>query len=274
MEKKTKQSVALGAAIAAIAAAIILCIAVPLLCTDQAAVSLADVRLIAHRGYSAAAPENSLAAFRLAGDHGFWGAECDIQQTADGQWIVMHDDDVDRTTDGAGPVRTFSFSGIRTLHIDSGNGLDRFPNEKVPTLTEYLDICREYGIHPVIEIKKSPVEQMDGLAALLSAREEKERFVVISFSRDDLARIKQLMPQTEMYLLTQKATRNDIDFCLQNGINGLDFKHKTGNDVIRAAQDAGLKTVVWTIDSTKKAARFLKLGVDGITTNALLPPEE
>ncbi len=273
MQNQTKRTVAIDAAIAAVLAAVLLCIVVPSLFFKGDPVPAENVQMVGHRGFSAVAPENTLAAFRQAGEHGFWGVECDIQQTADGVWVIMHDNSVDRTTDGTGAVQEMSFAQIQALHIDAGNGLDRFPDEKVPTLTEYLDLCKTYGLHPVIEIKACPVEQMDDLGRLLSAREEKESFVLISFSRDDLVRIKTLMPQNPVWLLTESATQDDIDFCLQNGIDGLDFKHVTKPGVARAAAKAGLKTVVWTVDDLRKVRKFYDLGVTGFTTNALPSPE-
>ena len=133
-----------------------------------------SVRMMAHRGFSALAPENTLPAFRLAGEYGFWGAECDTSPTADGVWIVMHDDTVDRTTNGEGKVKDLTYDEIRALTIDDGSNVENYPDTKVPTLTEYLDVCGEYGLHPVIEIKTcADLADMDSLAALLSTREDK-----------------------------------------------------------------------------------------------------
>ncbi len=130
-----------------------------------------SVRMTAHRGYSAIAPENTLPAFRLAGEYGFWGAECDICNTADGEWVIMHDDTVDRMTDGVGKVNEMTFAEIRALTVDAGNNAEAYPGTKVPTLTEYLDVCKEYGMHAVIEIKdNADYAKLDDLADLLSAR--------------------------------------------------------------------------------------------------------
>ena len=83
-----------------------------------------SVRMTAHRGYSAMAPENTLPAFRLAGEYGFWGAECDTSPTADGVWIIMHDDTVDRMTDGEGKVKDLTYDEIRALTIDDGSNVE------------------------------------------------------------------------------------------------------------------------------------------------------
>lgn len=229
-----------------------------------------SVRMVAHRGYSAVAPENTLPSFRMAGEYGFWGAECDTSPTEDGVWIIMHDDTVDRTTDGTGKVGELTYTEIATMTIDAGNNVEQYPGTKVPTLTEYLDVCKEYNLHPVIEVKPSaPVDSMDDLADLLSAREEKDRFVIISFSRELLAALKPLMPETPMYLLSSPATEDDIRFCLENGIDGIDFSYITSEEIVKAAINDGLKVMVWTIDDTDTVEHFYKWGVRDFTTNAL-----
>ena len=230
-----------------------------------------SMRMTAHRGYSSAAPENTLPAFRLAGEAGFWGAECDTAPTADGVWVIMHDDTVDRMTDGEGRVSDLTYAEIRALTVDAGSNAERYPGTKVPTLTEYLDVCKEYQLHPVIEIKGgAKAEDMESLAALLSAREEKEMFTVITFSRALAARIKELLPETPVFLLvTVGETEEAVDFCKANHIDGLDFVCVLDDALIRTYMDSGLKTMCWTVDDIESAERVYKLGVRDITTNCL-----
>ena len=238
-----------------------------------------SVRMTAHRGYSAMAPENTLPAFRLAGEYGFWGAECDTSPTADGVWIIMHDDTVDRMTDGEGKVKDLTYDEIRALTINDGSNVKDYPDTKVPTLTEYLDVCREYGVHPVIEIKTcADVADMDSLAALLSAREDKEMFTVITFGAEHAARIKALMPQTPVFYLIGGDLSSDFDgairFCLDNHLDGVDFCWNWDEEHVKAVQAAGLKTMVWTVDDPDVAAQHYEWGVRDITTNCLTQSEE
>ena len=230
-----------------------------------------SMRMTAHRGYSSIAPENTLPAFRLAGEYGFWGTECDTTPTADGVWIIMHDDTVDRMTDGEGKVKDLTYAEIREMTVDAGSNVDRYPDTKVPTLTEYLDVCREYGMHPVIEIKgNATVEDMDSLAALLSAREEKEMFTLISFGRGQIVRIKELLPEIPAFLLiTVGADEEAVDFCRANGLDGLDFVSALEDELIETIVASGLKTMAWTVDDIEGAERLYRLGVRDITTNRL-----
>lgn len=241
---------------------------------SSAVISAGSVRMIAHRGYSSIAPENTLPAFREAGRYGFWGAECDISPTKDGVWVIMHDETVDRTTDGKGKVADFTLDEIRELTVDSGSNVRRYPGTKVPTLVEYLDVCKKYGMHPVIEIKTcSPVEAMDSLAALLRSREEKDMFTVITFGQEHAKRIKQLLPETPVYLLLGGGPDDDLDAaincCLDGGLDGIDFAYVWKENDVGRIKEAGLKTMVWTVDDVDTAEKFYKMGVRDFTTNTL-----
>ena len=232
-----------------------------------------SLQMIGHRGYSAIAPENTLPAFKLAGEHGFWGVECDITPTADGVWVLMHDNDVDRMTDGTGIVTDLTYDEIRALRVDSGNGIEQYPDLRVPTLVEYLDVCKEYALHPVIEIKSNAkVTDMDDLAAVLSARPEKDLFTVITFERTLAARMKELMPETPVFLLVDRKMEEEcIDFCLEHHLDGIDFAFQVESALVRKIQEAGLATIVWTVDSPAQAKRHYDLGVRAFTTNKLAP---
>ena len=231
-----------------------------------------EMRITAHRGLSALAPENTLPAYRLAGEYGFWGAECDISQTADGVWVLMHDKTVDRMTDGEGLVSDYTYEALSALTIDAGNNVQQYPGTKVPTLIEYLDVCKAYGLHPVIEIKETvAVENLPDLAAILSAREEKDRFVVISWGRELISGIKALLPATPCYLIGGPGTAEDVDFCAENGIDGLDTSYNVDPAVIGYAKEKGLKLMAWTVDSVTWIERMAAYGITDITSNCAVP---
>ncbi|MBQ6164259.1 MAG: glycerophosphodiester phosphodiesterase [Clostridia bacterium] len=232
-----------------------------------------DIRATAHRGYSSIAPENTLPAFRLAGEYGFWGAECDIHLTSDGVWVVSHDTTIDRMTDGEGAIADMTYEELMSYTIDAGSNIADYPDLKTPTLVEYLDVCKEFGLHCVIEIKDIPSGDYGSLARILNAREEKDRFVIISFDRNVLLAVRPLMPETPMYLLESPATQSGIDFCLVNGIDGIDFSYITDEETVRAIEDAGLRTMVWTVDDLKTAETYYGWGVRDITTNSLVPQQ-
>ncbi len=223
------------------------------------------VSFIAHRGASRGAPENTLPAYDLAGQLGFWGAECDIQLTKDEQWILMHDSTVDRTTDGSGSVSALTLAEIKTL--DAGSWFDdEYAGTKVPTLTEYLHCCKRNNLVPVMEIKATSsysVAQLNSLVNQTKSIMTNGAFTFISFSQDVIRNLRLVDKDIELQLVVGAATQSHIDFCLQIGrcmldassIGNLDFK--------------GVMLNCWTINNSETARNYAAKGVKQITTDVL-----
>ena len=120
-----------------------------------------DIRFVAHRGLSSMAPENTLAAFSLAGQAGFWGIECDVWETAPevpsdpdtSRFAICHNPNVNAIYGVNRDIRSSRPSRLSSLRAKKGKNISRYPYEKLPFLEDYLAICRKYRIHPVIEIK-------------------------------------------------------------------------------------------------------------------------
>lgn len=230
------------------------------------------MRMIAHQGYSAVAPGNTLPAYEAAGKSDFWGAECDIQRTKDGVWILMHNDTVDAMTDGTGEISELTYAEITKFNVDSGNNIENYPGLKVARLEEYLDVCKEYGLHPVIEIKeKADPDYLFEVAGILSGRDEKEMFHVISFGREICLKMKELMPSLRVYLIVsyEDVSKENIDFAVSNHLDGMDIHVYHPDDYVKAVVESGLDVFVWTIDDMENCERFYELGVNAITTNSI-----
>ena len=110
-------------------------------------------RFFAHRGASNIAPENTMAAFEFAGELGFAGIETDTWRTSDGVWVCIHDETVDRTTNGTGTVEALTSTYIDTLTIDGGLNVALYEGLKVPTLEQYFRVCKKYNCVAAVEIK-------------------------------------------------------------------------------------------------------------------------
>lgn len=230
------------------------------------------MRMIAHTGYSAVAPGNTLPAYEAAGKSDFWGAECDIQRTKDGVWILMHNDTVDGMTDGTGKVSELTYDEIMQFNVDTGNNIENYPGLKVAKLEEYLDVCKKYGLHPVIEIKdNADPEYMREVADILSAREDKDMFYVISFGREICVKMKNLMPSLPVYYLVsyEDVSPENIDFAVNNHLDGMDIHVYHPKDYVKSVVASGLDVFVWTIDDMDNCEKFYKLGVNAITTNSI-----
>lgn len=241
--------------------------------TVEGLASAKELRLTAHRGFSAVAPENSLAAIRLAGENGFYGCEFDIHTTADGKWVVMHDGDIGRTTNGKGNIAEMTLEELSAFTLDKGNGLKEYPNEKIPTLEQVLDVCAEYEIRPIIELKGGESKDIEGLSELLKDRGFVSKVVIISFNGEYLSQLHRLNPDLELWYLVQEITEETIDFCRENGIKSLDFNHKNeaNYDMLSKVTEAGLFPSAWTVDDPHKAAMLSERGVSFITSNRIKP---
>lgn len=229
-------------------------------------------KLIAHRGYSGIAPENTLAAARLAGEHGFDACEFDVWPTADRVWVVMHDDTLDRMTDGTGAIADKTLAELRTLRIDAGNGIENYPDEKIPTLNEMLEVCKKAGIMPVIEIKNGDAENLETLACQLDASGITDKCTVISFERDCLIGMRRLLPTLDLRLLIGKVTKESIAFCVKNKINGISCNYKSNlPHRYKPLRESGLKMTAWTVNDLANANNLADQGFEYITTDALVP---
>lgn len=233
--------------------------------------------MIAHRGLSGIAPQNSIPAVKKAIEYGYDGCEFDIHTTKDGKWVVIHNDTVDSMTDGEGKVADFTLEQIRKLRLDSGNGIEQYENLQVPTLEEVLEIIAESEITPVIEIKNCNTEYLPDVKKLLEKYKLTERAEIISFEREYLEQYKKLDSSAQMMLLTSVITEDDVNWCVENGVDTVNFDYFNLIKCIkgfRLAKQKGLRLAVWTVDNTVYKDVMVLFGVQGITTNKLILPQK
>lgn len=230
-------------------------------------------KLIAHRGLSALYPENTLPAFYGAAKYGFDAFELDIHTTKDGEWIVIHDDDVDYMTDMEGDVEDFTLEELRNMKLVSGNHIQEYPDAKMPTLRETLDVCKEWDIPPVIEIKKCNMQYLPSLKELLDEYELSDKAVIISFTEEYLEEYRKLDKDIEILYLANVPTKEDIDWCAENNF-GINYNHLCLYKcfgAIRYAKEKGITIAVWTVDNNFFADIMVLFGAKYITTNKILP---
>lgn len=229
--------------------------------------------MVAHRGLSSIYPENSLPALEGAAEYGFDGYEFDVHTTKDGRWVVIHDDTVDNMTAESGDVESFTFEEIRRMRLDSGNGIENHPDEKIPTLEEALEVYKSSGIMPVIEIKKCDVKYLPSFIEILEKYAVKEKAVIISFTREYLEEYRELDKNAEIMLLKGTPEKEDVDWCIEYSA-GLDFGYYNVykcSDVLSYARENGVKLGAWTVDNTAYMDIMVMLGAELITTNKILP---
>ena len=228
------------------------------------------VNLVAHRGFSAVAPENSDMAFIKAGEAEFFASECDIQLSKDNVWVVNHNDSIDHMTDGTGKISEMTYKEISQHFIDNGNNWEQYPKQKLITLEDYLAICDEYKIVPQIEVKEGNYHCLDKiLTALDNYDGMRENAIIISFDGVILEKIRNLDNDIEIWYLTHEITEDQIKLAKLNNyalaFNGRKYDEK----MLKKAQDENIKLATWTIDSIKLYEELYNLGIRNFTTNRL-----
>ena len=238
-----------------------------------------DIKIIAHRGGSNLAPENTMAAFQNALNLGVDMIEIDIEQTFDSVVVVIHDTKVDRTTNGKGKVDSLTYSYIKTL--DAGSWYDsRFKGEKISTLEEVLQAVNGKAT-VLIEIKSG-----DELYPGIEKRtvEAIQRFnahswtIVQSFNKKTVERVKILDNKIITYYLLgrnfksyyhalqAKNKKNEIQEFLYDGI-AVHYSMLNAASVDSVKQ-MGLGVFTWTVDEEEDMTKMIEYGVDGIITDS------
>lgn len=229
--------------------------------------------VIAHRGASAAAPENTLPAFLAALDAGTLWIETDVQPTADDELILIHDDDVDRTTDGTGRVRDFDLAALRTL--DAGSRFDpAFAGTRIPLLAELLPLITA-DRRLLLEIKGDhTIAQLRLILDLIERTGTGSRVFLQSFEIPVLERLRALRPTDPIGLLVEVIEGDPVAQCRRLGAmtynpDVLEIVKYPG--LVAELHAAGIAIQPWTADTEEQWTLLTDLGVDGIITD--LPGE-
>ncbi|HKV43952.1 MAG TPA: glycerophosphodiester phosphodiesterase family protein [bacterium] len=224
---------------------------------------------VAHRGASKHAPENTLTAFRLALDLGARALECDARRTRDGALVTIHDQLVDRTTDGQGPVESFTLDEIRRL--DAGRWFGpQFAGERIPPLEEVLQLARDRAV-VMLEIKNDPTphEGIEQQIVDLVHRVGMERDVLaMSFDHRCIRAIRALAPRLPTGIIYTARLADAPAAARAAGADALcpNWRHVSKRDVDEA-HAAGLRISVWTVDEEEAFRRCVAFGADGVTSN-------
>lgn len=231
------------------------------------------MKIIAHRGGAKLAPENTLAAIRQAIALGVDMIEIDVILSKDGEIIVIHDDKIDRTTNGEGVVKEMTLEEIR--QYDAGSWFDdRFAGEKVPTLEETFEAIDGRTVL-LIEIKDGD-EEYPGLEKkvvdAIHKYEANDWVIVQSFNENSVLRTKAMDPTLITYYLMG---RNFLEFYeempaepISLPYNGIAVHH-SGIDAEKTKKihEAGYKLLVWTVNEDEDIQNMISAGVDGIITD-------
>jgi glycerophosphoryl diester phosphodiesterase len=224
--------------------------------------------LIAHRGASGHAPENTLAAFKKAVSLGATFIETDLQLTRDTRLVAIHDETVNRTTNGKGAVHDMTLAEIRRLDAGSWFGSE-FAGERLPTLDEILEFAKKNDVVFYLELK--PAGSWGGEHALVSNLRESgqiARTVVISFDASILAAVRKIEPTLMTALLYDGQIEKPLERALEVGARQLAVRGDLVTPwLLTAARKKDLQVVCWTINHSAHMRLLMSAGVDGIMSD-------
>lgn len=230
------------------------------------------IKLIAHRGFSCQAPENTVPAIQKAAEYGFDTVEFDVRQTADGVWVVFHDENIKGMTNLSGKLSGFTYFDLITADIDSGANHKLYSKTKIPTLNEALAACLQYNIKPMIEIKDFTDEGIDSLLAAIDKNGFTDSCCIISFDRDALSCVREKNKNISLYALVSKLNKENLQKCLDDPTIGVSFNGNSKintHEKIKQLQQANIPLVCWTIDSADTLQKYYNMGITTFVTNRI-----
>lgn len=227
-------------------------------------------QIFAHRGSSKCAPENTMAAFEKALADQADGIELDVHLTKDFQVVVIHDETVDRTTNGTGLVHHFSLSEIQQL--DSGSWFaPGFSDQRIPTLDEVLKWIKETDLELNIELKNKVIPYSgleEKVVELVEYYGLQERVILSSFNHHSLKHLHQFRPNWRIGVLFDSYVENPWIYAKNLGAEAIHPPYQAVfEEGVRICHSHGLKVRPFTVDDPNVMERFLNWGIDAIITN-------
>ncbi|WP_172369462.1 glycerophosphodiester phosphodiesterase [Sporosarcina jiandibaonis] len=228
------------------------------------------MKIYAHRGSSGTHPENTLAAFLDAAKLPIHGIELDVHMTKDGELVVIHDEKIDRTSNGKGFVQDMTLAELRNYDFGSWFSF-KFKGEVIPTLYEVLEIYLETTHHLNIELKSDVINypgMTEKVLDLIGNLNLDNRVVISSFNLDAIRTVKELAPHIETAALFMKPLNNPLDYVRAIPTDALHIKARAAlRPSMREVYSEGIIVRVFTINTFKYLSALKEIGVDAIFTD-------
>lgn len=232
--------------------------------------------VLAHRGYSGKAPENTMDAFELALEAGADGLELDVHITKDGEVVVIHDDTIDRTTNGSGRVEDYTYAELAEFDAGSWFGAE-FKGERLPTLSQVCELIKGTDKIFNVELKAGANFQAltEKVSEIIKAYDLVPNTIISSFNHYALAYSKQVNPNLRTAILYTAALYAPWEYVKMIGADALHPKHVTVVPfIVEEAHKHGLMVNPYTVDEPHDIERMLKAGVDSVITNQVTRVKE
>ena len=229
-----------------------------------------NVRVVAHRGLSGIEVENTNSAFVAAGNRSYWGIETDIYKTADGNFVIGHDDNYKRISGEEIYLESQTLEALEKVVFFDKDGTKIRADLRPARLETYLKIVKKYEKHAVVELKSNfSIEEVAKIIEIVKSYDYLGNTTFISFIYDNLTKIKSILPEQSCQYLFWKVTDEEIKRLVRDKIDVDVWVVELTKEQIEACHKAGLKVNCWTVDDPKKAEELESWGIDIITSNIL-----
>jgi glycerophosphoryl diester phosphodiesterase len=216
------------------------------------------IKVLGHRGCAGIEPENTIRAFKRAMDLGVDFIELDVRKSRDKKLVVIHDDRVDRTTNGNGSVRDLTFEVIRKL--DAGKG------EKIPSLEEALDLLKKEKQRIAIEIKEP--DTLDEIVKIVTKEGLSSKVIIVSFWHNVLKRIKEIEPEIKTGAIFVGRPVDAVSIAKAAKSELICLKHKfVDEEVVVECHTNDIGVNAWVVNEIEDIERMKELGVDIISSD-------
>ena len=225
----------------------------------------------AHRGVTSIAPENTIPAYEEAVRLGYYSAECDIQRTKDGVWVLLHNDTVDKWFCEYGEIKNATFEEASKYSFKGGSNFWAYDNLRIPTLDEFLDVFVGSKTRPQIEIKAETYDTLHEVVDAVVKKGLEDTAIVISFDIQQLREIHKLNDKIELWYLVDRVTEENIQEAKSISDKVWLSPNFDRNDrrSVQLALDRGINASYWTVNTLEDAKMMYDIGVRYLETDIL-----
>ena len=233
--------------------------------------SKGHTQMIAHRGVCGLEPENTHAAFVAAGNRSFYGIEADVHKTADGKFIIMHDGNTLRMSGDDIEIAKATYETLRSLRLKQKDGKRGRTDLRIPSMEEYLEICKYYGKKAILELKDEfTAEDIEEIIRVGEALAYMEHIVFISFKMKNLLLLRERCPEQAVQYLVDYDIDDALIQELADRNMGIDMRgERYTEEILRKCREKGVETNAWTVNDPDMARKLIDWGIDYITSNIL-----
>ena len=226
--------------------------------------------IIAHRGASGLEMANTCAAFVAAGNRSYFGMETDIHRTGDGNFIVLHDDNTGSVANDLVYVEQTTFDTLRKIQLCDSDGSKGRADLHLPSLEEYIGICKKYEKYCVLELKSGYTDdEIHAMIDRIEALGWLDHVIFIAFGYENLKKVRAYRPAQTCQFLTDSVSDETLALLKADGIDLDVYYASLTEERVAAFHAAGIKINCWTVDRKEDAERLIAWGVDYITSNIL-----